>query len=159
MSWQLDVTSSPIELERYFFTDLHFEAYPAAEDGKAPFPPLQKPRTDVVKLDDQGQRWSVFLQVESEKPVEEEFCFSFRLNICGILRWSGEERTEENAEFIDKAIAVSGASLLFGSCRELLQTIVSKGPYGGYRLPTVRFVPAEQGPPDGQEKTSSKNEG
>lgn len=145
MSWQLDVTSSPIELEQYFFTDLRFEAYPAAREQNASFPLLRKPVINVSRLDEQEQRWSVFLLVESAKPPEgKNDCFSFRLNVCGIFKWTGEETSEENADFIGKAIAVSGATILFGSCREFLQTIVSKGPYRGYDLPTVRFVPVEQ---------------
>jgi preprotein translocase subunit SecB len=144
MTWQLDSIIPPIQLENYFFTNVQFEAFPVSEKGKPSFPPIRKPVIRVSRLDDKKTRWGILLLVESEKPSEEKNqCFSFRLNIYGIFNWKGEEITEKNSDEIKKAIAVSGTGILFGSCREFLQTIVSKGPYPGYKLPAVRFVPTE----------------
>lgn len=145
MTWQLDSAIAPIQLEHCFFTDVHFEAFPETGEGTSTVPPIRKPVTRVSQLDEKGRRWSVFLLVESEKAAEgKTHCFSFRLNVCGIFNWVGEDPSGEDPDFVEKAIAVSGAGVLFGSCREFLRTIVSKGPYPEYRLPTVRFVPVDR---------------
>lgn len=151
MPWQLDSAIPPVKLEHYFFTDVQFEAFPAVKDRKSCFPPLNKPVIKVSRLDTEGRRWNIFLLVESEKPSEEKkYCFSFRLTVCGIFNWTGEDPANKDPDFVEKAVAVSGASILLGSCREFLQTIVSKGPYPGYKLPTIRFVPVEQESEDSQ---------
>lgn len=144
-SVQLKITPSPLKVEHYFFPVLEYKAFPAENPDDIPETKLSKIATSANPVSDDNKTWYVSIDLFSEQSEEKPLLFEYHLMAVGIFKWDAEIR---NLDFVSKAISVSGASILYGALREELRTMSSKGPWGIYNLPTVRFDPVVNDPED-----------
>lgn len=140
---QICATQTPLQLEYSIFPVAKIQAYPYEAEMETKEPIIEEATPFVSQMDEEGRRWSVLLKISSNKKTNDEpIQFSYEFEAFGVFRWEGEmPDTEEEKRRLGEIIAISGASILFGGCREYLSFMTSKTPYLNYLLPTLRFVP------------------
>ncbi len=126
---------SALLLDRHFFTRVELKANPDAKAegklrvtcnlsmGHATADPLRYQAT--LKVD---------LQEDPDSPPKPYYSGS--LEVVGFFRVSPAYKDDP-----DKLVNISGASLLYGSIRELVCNLTARGPWGMVTLPTVNFTP------------------
>jgi preprotein translocase subunit SecB len=126
---------SALLLDRHFFTSIELKPNPDAKPegelrvtcnlamGHATDDPLRYQAT--LKVD---------LQDNPDSPSKPYYFGS--LEVVGFFRVSPAYKDDP-----DKLVNISGASLLYGSIRELVCNLTARGPWGMVTLPTVNFTP------------------
>jgi len=144
---QSELRRSPLQLNRYFIKELSYAVKGSFEGrynttASFPYPQLSaKVRSTRNEMD--GRAWSFELTVESDDSRSEEFPYSLRIVLVG------EFSVAENypPERSDMLARVNGPSLLYSAAREALVTITSRSGFPAIVLPSVLFVPPEDGTP------------
>lgn len=132
--------ASPIQIERHEFLDV--EVHAAESEGAHTSLPLTINRNFAQHANDPF-RWRVELKIlfggEREgKPS----VYSGQIRIAGYFRV--HEKCPE--EKVTQLVEVTGASILYGACREMLANLTARGSHGVVSLPSVSFVPPPKVP-------------
>lgn len=133
--------TSPLQLEGYFFERLVVEA---AESQSAP-EAEHEVRVDVgvQASSEDTHRWRITLDIRVvPKPGEPAPNYVVEARVVGFLEDLFDDATPDRND----VVAVNGASLLFSAAREMILLVTSRGPWPGYKLPTVRFQRLEPPP-------------
>ena len=123
--------SSPLEIERYFFTLVHVEAIP---DNAAEVPHEVASTVELAQSKNNLRRYLVKLNVTIGYAPTENPNYRCNVGIMGYFRVADEYRDDPG-----QLAAVTGASILFGAVRELIATVTARGPWPAVSLPSISF--------------------
>ena len=130
--------ASPLQIEHHEFLDI--EVHAAESDEARTSLPLAVNRSFALHNDD-PHRWRVELTVRfgGEKHAKPSV-------YSGLLRVAGYFRVQEKypAEKVNQLVEVTGASILYGACREMLANLTARGSHGVVSLPSISFVPPKK---------------
>lgn len=136
--------TSPLQLEAYFVTDLHFsinknfDAQKGAEikdtDVSANF--------DMAINAENNRLCQLTLKLQFQPAAEANTPYRFTIEMLGAFRVL-EVYPEEKQ---DRLLRVNGPSMLFGIAREIVRDITARGPYPALILPSVSFFEPESLP-------------
>lgn len=161
MSMDLSVSTSPLEIEHYFFPEIMFQAFSQKKRKKRIPPPLSETSFSCSPVDESG-RFQVFLELSSKEDEKKElYYYRFKLASVGVFRWNAEfPQDEEEKKKLEERLAITGASILYSGLRNMLQTITGVGPYvPPYILPPITFLPQmKRGSPQVQQPVEPKQE-
>lgn len=134
--------ASPLQLVSSAFLKIHVEAESAyAEHLKegTPFEAFSaaglKSSVEVGFPEDESSQGFVRLRVEMLGTPEAPSPYKLDLDILGSFSLSKSAS--------EKLLEVNGPAVLYGSVRELVMQLTSRGPYPQLVLPTVTFLPPE----------------
>ena len=135
--------ASSLQLESSAITRLHVEVnrgFPT-DSTAAPFSDFSGAglESNVEFGPDENDPRRYFLKLEVRLPGTEETPspYTLDLEVIGIFRCTGGNIEDE------KLVGVNGPAVLYGSVRELVMLITSRGPFPPMVLPTVNFVPPD----------------
>lgn len=136
--------ASSLQLESSAITRLHVEVnrdFPT-DDASASFSDFAGAglESGVEFGPDENAPRRYFLKLEVRLPgTEATPCpYTLNLEVIGIFRCTGGEVEDD-----EKLVGVNGPAVLYGSVRELVMLITSRGPFPPMVLPTVNFVPPD----------------
>lgn len=127
--------ASPLQIEKHEFLDVEVHAA-ESEDAQKSLP-LTINR-HFARHDTDPQRWRVELTVKfGGESKGKPSVYS------GMLRIAGYFLVHEKypADRVKELIEVTGSSILYGACREMLANLTGRGSHGVVSLPSVSFVP------------------
>ncbi len=127
--------NSPLQLERYYLSEVHFEANDALP-ATQPLPDLNLESTvEVRRHSDDERRYRVQLKV-SFQPVSPDL-----VHQKGIVTFVGYFAVVPPypLEKVLMLVETNGPSVLFGAAREMFCTITARGPWGMVTLPSQSF--------------------
>lgn len=84
------------------------------------------------------RRFYVKLNMRLPGAVEHPTPYTLDMEMVGIFNCTGGDPSKD-----EKLVAINGPAVLYGSIRELVLQITSRGPYPPLVLPTVNFIPPE----------------
>ncbi len=130
----LPLRASPLQIEKHEFLDI--EVHAADSDEAHTSLPLEI-NLNFARHEADPLRWRVELTVgfggeNDGKPS----VYSGRLRIAGYFL----VHEKYPAQKIQELIEVTGASILYGACREMLANLTARGSHGVVSLPSVSFV-------------------
>jgi preprotein translocase subunit SecB len=134
--------ASPLQLVSSAFIKIHIEAEPTyaehLEDG-TPFSLFSeaglKSSVEVGFPEDDSSQGFVRLKVEMLGTAEVPSPYKLDLDVLGSFT------VAKNSS--EKLLEVNGPAVLYGSVREVVMQLTSRGPYPQLVLPTVTFIPPE----------------
>lgn len=126
--------TSPLQLDRYFFERLAVEA--AATQSPPEAHHDVRVNVGVTASNENPHRWRITLDIsvvprDGQPPPN----YLVEARVVGFLTDVFEDTMPDR----DNLVAINGASLLFSAAREMILLVTSRGPWPGYKLPTVRF--------------------
>lgn len=127
--------ASPLQIERHEFLDV--EVHATESDESHTSLPLSINRI-LAQHDGDSLRWRLELTVrfggdKDGKPS----VYSGMLRIAGYFHVHEKFPPEKRCQLIE----VTGASILYGACREMLANLTARGAHGVVSLPSISFVP------------------
>jgi preprotein translocase subunit SecB len=126
--------ASPLQIEKHEFLDI--EVHAADSDDAHTSLPLEINR-NFARHDTDPLRWRVELTVRFGGETDgKPSVYSGRLRIAGYFL----VHEKYPAQKIKELIEVTGASILYGACREMLANLTARGSHGVVSLPSVSFV-------------------
>lgn len=129
--------TSPLLLDHYFLSDLHFSVNRKFKGDKEP--ELVEDQFEVQPNfeRDKGcpKKWQVDLRLKCQLKAGVNSPYAFSLEIVGFFRVA-EGFPKEKSELLVKT---NGSSILYGIAREIVRDLTSRGPYPGMMLPSVSF--------------------
>jgi preprotein translocase subunit SecB len=135
----LKAYNAPLKLKSLFFPIIHYEAIPHENPKDARAPKLKTVKA-IPQCGGDFRECSVSLQIKSERSSEEtKLLYEYEVIVFGSFEWIAE--MPEDKEFLLKSLAVTGASILYSSAREMLAYVSSRGPWEACILPTISFIP------------------
>ncbi len=143
----LDLSLSPIQLLSQEFLHVELSAVPAEEHGPG--------NIDVERelfFDPKDHHWRVTLTVEI-KGVDGKNDPPYKGVVVARGFYKVHESYPHDAE---KLVRITGASMLYGSIREMVAHISARAPNGMISLPSVSFVEPEQAKPTPKRKPAKK---
>jgi preprotein translocase subunit SecB len=148
---------SPLRLKGYWLTEVSIRTNPSynIEGELANSPDVQlKGEVTRARRDDDAREWKVDLRIslsEAEKPLP----YQVTIGATGIF----EVLPGFPDDVLERLVAVNAPAVLFGSMREIVAQITSRGPYDQLILPSVTFIderPRQQETPSVPELTEQK---
>ena len=129
------LSSSPLQLERHEFTEIHL----VANQTDSPEGGFEIGIQKEFKLHDANPRsFILILTIQLSASDPDKPCpYDAKLTISG--HFNVAEVYQGNPE---QLIDVTGASILYGAAREMLANLTSRGPHGLVSLPSVSFLSA-----------------
>ena len=127
--------NSPLQLERYYLSEVHFEANDALPASQ-PLPDLNlESAVEIGRHNDDERRYRVKLKVDFQ-PVSPEL-----VHQKGALTFVGYFAVVPSypLEKVLMLVETNGPSVLFGAAREMFCTITARGPWGMVTLPSQSF--------------------
>ncbi len=133
------VSPTPLRLNIYFITEMHFKANP-----KGINPSVPRSHVDFAELKistssnwkDNAPELGLLLEIRSNFTDEDRHPYSaFGIAIYGNLEW------DEDSKLSRDQIESTAFSILHTTARETLQAATSRGPFPAIMLPTVRYTP------------------
>lgn len=128
---------SPLQLERYFSTDLHFtanrqfDAEKPVEITDAQF----SVQASALRSKEQAKQWQITLHIQYQPAASANAPYAFSLEMVGFFEVAGgfpEEKTEQ-------LVRTNGATMLYGIAREIVRDLTARGPHAALVLPSVSF--------------------
>jgi preprotein translocase subunit SecB len=154
----LKTHKAPIKLKNLFFPEIHYRAIPHEDPGEAKAPALKIVKA-IPRCNDDGTECTVSLKIKSEETSgKTKLLFEYEIFVLGVFEWTA--KTPDDKEQLLKSLAVTGASILYSSAREMLAFVSGRGPWGSCILPTVSFIPEiETDAADTTEEETEHSEG
>ena len=133
---------SPLQLERYFITDLHFSANSKFDESKEALFKCDyiEVKTAVVKDAKESNKWQITLNIKFQPSAEANIPYSYSLEMVGLF----ETASEFPADKVERLVKTNGSTMLYGVAREVVRELTSKGPRDGPVLPSVSFFEPEK---------------
>jgi preprotein translocase subunit SecB len=129
------MTSSLLELERYFFTKVHIDAIPGSSSQS---PTLLKATVELRQKKDDKRRFLVQVDVAIGASPNEHSHYRGDVSVVGYFKVDPRYR-EDPA----KLAGITGASILYNAIREMLANITARGPWPTFTLPCFSFKAAD----------------
>lgn len=131
---------SSIELERYFVTDLNISTNTEFDNSKPTGLTIRDLVTEPECYSEKADRqhWMIRLKVRNTDNKERNTPYFFSIEIAGFFSVVDSVPEDRVADFVK----INGASILFGTAREVLRNAMSLGPYAPILLPAVCFLDA-----------------
>lgn len=130
---------APLKLKNLFFPEIHYRAIPHEDPDEAKAPALKIVKA-IPKCNDDGTECTVSLKIKSEETSgKTKLLYEYEIFVFGVFEWTA--KTPDDKEQLLKSLAVTGASILYSSAREMLACVSGRGPWGSCILPTVSFIP------------------
>jgi preprotein translocase subunit SecB len=133
----LKMHPSPLQLEHYFVSDLHFSGNSAFVNGK----PLElkydnlSVETSFLKDDKDASKWQVTLRVGHQPNANVNSPYSFIVEIIGFFFALPSYPHDK-----ERLIKTNAPTILYGIAREFVRTVTASGHYHpGVLLPSVSF--------------------
>ncbi|MCH7226701.1 hypothetical protein [Haloferula sp. A504] len=125
--------NSPLQLERSRLVAITVKETGREETSK---PDVVTATTTLLTREDDPRAWRVQLKVKFGGNEKEPTA-----SVCGEVEIEGDfrVRNEYPEEAIPRLVGVNGASILFGSVRELIAGLSGRMESGVYLLPSVSF--------------------
>ena len=132
---------SPLQLKRYFVTELNVAANRKHDPGK---PILLTDEHLVVKPDflslhENARQWQVTLRIQQQGGLATNPPYFFTIEVVGLFSVA-ESYPAEKAEWM---VQTNATSVLFSTAREVLRGVMAQGPFCPLLLPTVSFYTPE----------------
>jgi preprotein translocase subunit SecB len=130
---------SPLQLLEYFVAEFHYSVnsrYDAKKDLELK-PDELTTETTCNPGKSNPRLWTVTIDVKYQPAAETNTPYVFSLSLVGFF---------EVAKAFDETrvallVKTNGASVLYGTAREIIREQTSRGPAGPFLLPTTSFVP------------------
>lgn len=138
---QIKNSPSPLKLQRFFFQEIHFEAFPRVEETQN-----KAPECDIEYFNstlDESNEFQVTLKVATKGPKKgERVAYRFSLTSVGLFKWNASfPQGMARDDFIDRLL-ITALSILYSGTRDMVRTITNAGPYHpGHILQPLSFVP------------------
>ena len=127
---------SPLQLDNHFFIKVSIEASAAEETtGDIDF----FSEVTIKQHAENENMWLVQLRVATSDDVTIEPNYKFDVEVVGMFSVSAEYSKEKASQLVE----FNGPAVLFGSIREMISNITSRGPMAQFDLPTVTFISNE----------------
>lgn len=146
---------SPLELEHYFVTTLSLTAN-RNFDG-------QKPRAACIcdllvepflQVDEKDTRhWQVTLKLTYRPGPDVNAPYHFAVEIVGLFRVTAEY----GADKVQWLVETNATSILYGTAREMLRSMMTTGPYPPLLLPTGSFYEPKKVAPTAAKSSTCEN--
>jgi preprotein translocase subunit SecB len=133
---------SPLQLEHYFVSDLHFSANRGFDPKKEVALRVEHFGIETALLSQDYTKWQVTLRVKLQPAPSVNAPCSFTLEIVGFFHVA-REFPQDNAQ---RLVKTNAPTMLFGIARELVRDITSHGPHPGLMLPSVSFFEPDAKP-------------
>lgn len=128
--------TSPLQLDNYFVSELHFAVNHAFDAAKVPDLSDDQFVVDAASLQDEKspEKWQVTVRVKHQPIATTNAPYSFTLEVVGFFNVLP-------AYAHDKArlVKTNGPTILYGIAREVVRNITSSGPHPGVLIPSVSF--------------------
>ncbi len=140
---------SSIELERYFVTDLNVSANLTFDENKPTGLTIDDLATEPECFSEKAdpRHWMIRLRVKNTENKERNTPYFFSIEVAGFFKVNENVPSERVGDFA----RINGASILYGTAREVLRNAMSLGPHAPILLPAVCFLDAT--PETAQPKT------
>lgn len=136
--------ASPLQIEKHEFLDIEVHA---ADNADAQSSLALETTRHYATHDTDPLRWRLELTVRFGGGEDgKSSVYSGVLRVAGYFRVHESYPVEKTKELIE----ITGASILYGACREMLANLTARGPRGMVCLPSISFVPpksADTNPP------------
>lgn len=128
---------SPLQLEHYFVSDLHFSANRAYDHEKALELTNEQFAVEAASTQDKQERtkWQIVLQVKHQPAATANAPYSFALEVVGLFQVAAAFPEDK----VERLVKTNGATMLYGIAREVVRDFTSRGPHAGMMLPSVSF--------------------
>ena len=129
------LSASPLQIERHEFLEIAVKA----SEQENPHDVLSLTfHRQWAQADKEPRRWRMELTIRfgGEKDGKES-TYTGLLKVAGYFAVVEQYPEDKMAELIQ----ITGASILYGACREMLANLTARGPRGMVSLPSVSFVP------------------
>jgi hypothetical protein len=137
--------ASPLQLESSAITRLNIEAntaYQATEDSVR-FSDFAgaglASSVECEALAGTDRRYAVRLSVRIPGTDAVQPPYTLNLEVIGIFQCEGSNPSRD-----EQLASINGPAVLYGSIRELVMQITSRGPFPPVVLPSVNFIPPDQ---------------
>lgn len=109
-----------------------------------------KSSVEFSQAEDMPRRYFLKLGILLEGTEKAQTPYLLDVEMVGVFQCIGKD-ADKDSSFVE----INGAAVLFGSIRELVMQMTSRGPYPPMVLPTVNFIPPDREPKsDGTPKTT-----
>lgn len=128
--------TSPLQLEHYFVSDLHFAVNHAFDVTKKVDLSDDQFVVDAVSLCDEKspEKWQVTLRVKHHPVASANAPYSFTLEVVGFFLVLPAYPHDK-----ERLVKTNGSTILYGIAREVVRNITSSGPHPGVLIPSVSF--------------------
>lgn len=131
---------SPLQLERYFFSEV---ALTANKEFKLEAPcqltdEYVRVENRSKQMNEQLRQWECMLRIQFQAPPEANAPYAFVTECVGLFRIA-DGWPPANDEWLVKT---SAPAVLFGMAREYVRSLMCAGPFSPILLPTVNFTDA-----------------
>jgi preprotein translocase subunit SecB len=128
--------TSPLQLEHYFVSDLHFAVNQAFDTTKAAVLSDEQFVADTALLRDENspEKWQVTLRVKHQPIASANAPYSFTVEIVGFMHVLPTYVHDK-----ERLVKTNGPTILYGIAREVIRNITSSGPHRGVLIPSVSF--------------------
>jgi preprotein translocase subunit SecB len=150
------MNNSPLQLKRYFVTELSLTANKEYDPKKEfKFDVENTLVTPALLSDETDQRqWQVTLRIKQQPGPDANAPYFSALEIVGFFCLD-ESYPEDKIEWM---IQTNATSVLFSAAREILRSATAQGPYPPILLPTVSFYgpnPQKKAAPPTEDTTAA----
>ena len=147
---------SPLQLDNYFVTQLHFAANASFEaDKNSEVIDDQFVVESFQHHDDKApDKWQVTLSIKHNPPATANAPYSFTLEIVGFYSVTNEFQAEKT----ERMVKTNGSSILYSISREIVRNFTMMGPYRGFLLPSVSFFEPKQESAPSPQSESAKSQ-
>ena len=134
------MNASPLQLDHYFFAEMHCKASPEPPDHDVDnFGPVDPAHfsTEVrmFKGESDPNSYQIQLAVKTVEESAPDAAYDLLLHIIGYFRVDPDYEHER----LEHLVQINGASVLYSAARDFVLTLTSRGPWGPLMLPTVNF--------------------
>lgn len=130
----------PLRLDRIYYTELSIKANKAYPGEVSNFGLTKTP--GLLRSDDDPESWVVTLRGKVDEGDKGAVPYDIDFEIWG--EFTVVKPGESDAETA-RMVAVNGLSILYSAAREAVFLFTSRGPWGGFQLPTVSFADMQPG--------------
>ncbi len=133
---------SPLQLKRYFLTEICMTATPyfdPQKDHRYEFNNLQN-SVDIKKDGHHPLAWQVILALKYIPKPNENVPYGFNLKIDGFFQVDPKWPQSK----VETLVNINAPAVLYGAAREILAQVTSRGPWGPLLLPAVNFIPEKK---------------
>lgn len=128
--------TSPLQLEHYFVSDLHFAVNQAFDTTKKADLSDDQFVVDAALLRDEKSpdKWQVTLRVKHQPTASANAPYSFTVEVVGFLHVLPTYAHDK-----ERLVRTNGPTILYGIAREVIRNVTSSGPHRGVLIPSVSF--------------------
>jgi len=128
---------APLQLERYFVSELHFTVNHAFDPGREPVVKSEHFCAESVPVKDKENptKWQIALRLKHQPDAATNSPYAFTVEIVGFFEVTKSFPDDHK----DRLARTNGLTILYGIAREVVRSVTSSGPYPGILIPSVSF--------------------